>query len=382
MRARANLAYSCVSIIIAIAPSSPAQADQVRSAQWFAGYLKLNQAHQITKGHGVTVAVVDSGVTPHIDIARNLRRGTDTVSGGDGFGQKDDSEGHGTKMAGLIAGHGHDGNGGVLGIAPEASLIPVKGAGRIDESDGITPGIKWAAEASADIINVSVTASRGRPLTEAISAAASADSLVVAAVGNTSENSRLAYPAAISEVLAVGATGRDGQRADFSITGSAVDICAPGVDIVTTFQANKYYKGNGTSEATAVVSGAAALVRAKFPTLSAQEVAHRLTSTADDNGPRGRDEQCGFGVLNIVKALTADVPPLNPAGASGSAGPTAAASAGVSASPGAGAGASTDVASPEPAGSSFPLVAGIAAGVVAVGALLAFMIRRRRRGAS
>jgi type VII secretion-associated serine protease mycosin len=382
VRTRAKLAHLGITIAIAVTPSSPALADQVRSAQWFANYLKLNQAHQITKGAGVTVAVVDSGVTPHTDLTRNLERGKDTVSGGDGFGQKDDSEGHGTKMAGLIAGHGRNTNDGVLGIAPEARLLPIKGAGSIDEIDGVTPGIKWASEAGVDVINVSVTASRGRPLSEAVAAAARADSIIVAAVGNKSENSRLAYPAAIADVLAVGAVDRDGRHAEFSVTGSAVDICAPGVDMVTTFQNNKYYKGNGTSEATAIVSGAAALVRAKFPDLSAPEVVHRLTATADDNGPPGRDDECGYGVLNIVKALTADVPPLDPSGTSGSAAPTATGTSSAGVSTPSGVGASTGAASPERSGSNLPLLAGIGAAVIAVGAVLAVLVRRRRRAAT
>jgi type VII secretion-associated serine protease mycosin len=353
----------------------------VRELQWHISYLHLTQVHQITRGSGVVVAIPDTGVSRHVDLSSNLISGNDTRAGGDGIGQSD-KNGHGTQMAGLIAGHGHATNDGVLGIAPAAKVLPIRSLDSEGRGQGVEEGIKWAAEAGADIINVSSATGASRPLTEAITAAAQADSVVVAGTGNKSTSPRFGYPAAMPGVLAVGATGRNGNHADFSITGPKVEICAPGVDIVSTDIDNKYSKNQGTSSATAIVSGAAALVRAKFPELSAPEVIHRLTATADDNGPPGRDEQCGFGVLNIVKALTADVPPLNPAGASGSAAPTAAASAGVSASPGAGAGASPDVASPEPAGSSFPLIAGIAAGVVAVGALLAFMIRRRRRGAS
>jgi len=87
---------------------------------------------------------------------------------------------------------------------------------------------------------------------------------------------------------------------------------APGVDIVTTGNhgPDDYFNGGGTSEATAMVSGAAALLRAKYPELSAAEIVHRLTATADDAGPKGRDDAYGYGRLDIVKALSADVPPL------------------------------------------------------------------------
>jgi subtilisin family serine protease len=110
--------------------------------------------------------------------------------------------------------------------------------------------------------------------------------------------------------LAVGAIDRSGKHATFSTTGPETQICAPGADITAPEPTNKYVKIDGTSPATAIVSGAAALVRAKFPQLSAQEVIHRLTATATDVGKPGRDDECGFGILNIVKALTADVPPL------------------------------------------------------------------------
>jgi type VII secretion-associated serine protease mycosin len=386
VKAKNSIAFlSGAIIMLLLAPCAPAHADRVRDEQWFSSYLRLGTAHQITMGSGVPVAVVDSGVTPHVDIAKNLRQGTDTVPGSDGSGQVDDKFGHGTKMAGLIAGHGHNKNDGVLGMAPTASLIPIKSVGPGDDGTGITSGIEWAARNGAKIINVSVAAPRGRVLSEAIATATRMDAVVVAAAGNKSDTLQLAYPAAIPEVLAVGATDRNGKHAKFSITSPEIDICAPGVDIVTTFQRNKYQKGEGTSQAAAVVSGAAALVRAKFPELSAPEVIHRLTATAKDNGPPGRDDQCGYGVLDIVKALTADVPPLSPSAGSGSgsSAPTggASTSAGASAPVGGGASAGASPAT-EPSGSIVPVVAGIGAAILALGTVLAFLVRRRRRSES
>jgi type VII secretion-associated serine protease mycosin len=369
--------------MLLLAPCAPAHADAVRDAQWFPAYLRLGTAHQLTTGSGVPVAVVDSGVTSHIDIARNLKQGTDTVPGSNGSGQIDDKFGHGTKMAGLIAGHGHNKNDGVLGMAPTASILPIKSVGPGDDGTGVSSGIEWAATNGAKVINVSVAAPRGRALNEAIATATRMDAVVVAAVGNKSDTLQLSYPAAIPEVLAVGAADRNGRHAKFSITGPEIDICAPGVDIVTTFEKDKYQKGDGTSQATAIVSGAAALVRAKFPELSAPEVIHRLTATAKDNGPPGRDDQCGYGVLDIVKALTADVPPLSPSAGSGpgSSAPTGGASP--SAGAPAGDGASADASpTPEPSGSAVPIVAGIGAAVIALGTVLAFLIRRRRRSES
>lgn len=95
-----------------------------------------------------------------------------------------------------------------------------------------------------------------------------------------------------------------------SVTGREIDVVAPAVDIYSTSYGGNYSKGTGTSSATAIVAGAAALIRSKYPDLPAQEVAHRLTATAIDKGPPGRDDEYGYGVIDLVAALTADVPPL------------------------------------------------------------------------
>ncbi len=111
-------------------------------------------------------------------------------------------------------------------------------------------------------------------------------------------------------MIAVGGVDRIGEHASVSVSGPEIDIAAPAVDIYSTSYDGKYSKGTGTSSATAIVAGAAALIRSKYPDLPAQEVAHRLTATAVDKGPPGRDDQYGYGVIDLVAALTADVPPL------------------------------------------------------------------------
>lgn len=140
---------------------------------------------------------------------------------------------------------------------------------------------------------------------------------------------------------------------------------APAVDIYSTSFDGKYSKGTGTSSATAIVAGAAALIRSKYPYLPAQEVAHRLTATAIDKGPPGRDDEYGYGVIDLVAALTADVPPVGFGSASAPAGggPTTATGAG----PGDDGGAS---------------VRGLATlgVIVAAGVGWALLVRRRRRG--
>ncbi len=120
----------------------------------------------------------------------------------------------------------------------------------------------------------------------------------------------MTYPASEDGVIAVSGIDQMGRHATISTTGPEIDVAAPAVDIYSTSYDGKYSKGTGTSGATAIVAGAAALIRSKYPHLPASEVVHRLTATAVDKGPPGRDDEYGYGVIDLVAALTADVPPL------------------------------------------------------------------------
>jgi type VII secretion-associated serine protease mycosin len=309
---------------VAVLPAAPAHADQIRNDQWHLRYLHVAEAQKISRGKGVTVAVVDSGVDPHPDLVKNLLTGTDIASGsGDG---KQDRDSHGTEMAGLIAAHGKSGNNGALGIAPEAKILPIRyfaGGGGQGDSDKLAAGIEWAISKEAKVINVSSAGGSSAQLLNAVQHAISSDVVVVAGVGNTSKSFGVDYPAALDGVLAVGATDRNGNHAEVSVTGPELMICAPGVDIYSTSYKGHYGVSTGTSDATAIVSGAVALIRSKYPDLPAKEVVHRLTATAIDKGDPGRDEEYGYGVLDLVAALTADVPPLEAATPSADPRPTA-----------------------------------------------------------
>jgi type VII secretion-associated serine protease mycosin len=297
--------------LIATTVVSPAQADQVRDLQWHLAFLKADQIRKITKGYGVTVAVVDSGVDgEHPDLAGNVLKGKDLVSpsGGDGW---EDTEGHGTKMASLIAAHGH-GSGrrdGVLGLAPDAKILPVRDHWDRAGARFADKGIRWAVDHGAKVINFSA---RTEGLTEAVDYALAHDVVVVAGVGNTTQgDDTVGEPASLSGVIAVSGVGKDGKFSKASVEGPAVVLSAPAVDIVgaSTTTASKYGVATGTSDATALVSGAVALVRAKYPDLNAASVIERLIATADDQGTEGRDNRYGFGIVNPLKALTAtDVP--------------------------------------------------------------------------
>ena len=192
---------------------------------------------------------------------------------------------------------------------------------------------------------------------------------MVAGVGNKPESLRVGAPANIDGVVAVGAVDRTGKHAAVSVTGKEVLLCAPGVDIVSTSINGGYRTGTGTSDSTAIVAGVAALVRSRFPNLSATEVIHRLTATATDIGPPGRDDECGYGIVNPVAALTADVPPVARSGSS-----SAATVPPVTPTPPA-----TVRAAPPTGGPRLVLVIGVAVAVGTIAVLAWAVLGRRRR---
>ncbi|MFC3991915.1 S8 family serine peptidase [Actinoplanes siamensis] len=342
----------------------PNKTDPVRSAEWFLDFLKIKDAHSISTGAGVTVGLPDTGTFPHRDFVKNLANGIDLTSGRS-TSTNNDKDGHGTEMAGLIAGHGHGNSAGILGIAPDSRLLSIKVTEGVSQASELEAGIKAAATLGASVVNISAVTGPSRALEEAIHIAAQQDSVIIASSGNASRVATIGYPAALQGVLAVGAIGKNGTPTPSSIPGPNLGICAPGEKIITTGLKSEYSEIRGTSAATAITSGAAALVRARFPELSAQEVIHRLTATARDVGAPGWDEQCGYGVLDIVKALTADVPPL--------AGGSASAAVGAGGSSGAAAGGADHGGDRQ----KTVVLGGIAA-VLAGGVLVAWLAVRRR----
>src|SRR2546423_1429411 len=306
-----------------------AAADAVRDAQWHLSFLDVAQAHRYSQGVGVLVAVVDTGVDgTHPDLAGNVASGADTFAGSLGGNGWTDTDGHGTAMAGLIAGHGHGDGIGALGIAPKAMILPLRvGVGPHTLSD-IPDGVSWATAHGAKVVSISGGGDGPDPdLQEAIKKAIASDIVVVAAAGNVPETDQVWYPAAYPGVVAVGGVDRNGSHAEVSGTGRDLMLSAPAVDVESAWLRHGYGKDTGTSGATAIVAGAAALVRAKFPSMSATEVTHRLTATAIDKGPPGRDDEYGYGIVNLVGALTVDVPPLRASSSPSSARPAAPAAA-------------------------------------------------------
>jgi type VII secretion-associated serine protease mycosin len=291
---------ACTATLVTV--PSPALADQRRDQQWYLKTLRIADVHRITKGEGVKVAVIDSGVwAAHPDFKGAVLPGVNINSKSDA---RTDVIGHGTSVASVIAARGRPGGRGVLGVAPAAEILPIAAVG---SPITIASAINWAVDHGAKVINMSFgnVGSEGQAV--AVNKAAEADIVLVAGSGNNEETSvGKEFPAAYPEVIAVGASGRNGKIAPFSHQGPQLDLVAPGIDIpVATSDKEKYEFSGGTSLSSAIVSGAAALIRSKYPDLSAAQVVEVLESTAVDRGPTGRDDAYGHGELDILAALKA-----------------------------------------------------------------------------
>ncbi|WP_432032252.1 type VII secretion-associated serine protease mycosin [Streptomyces antibioticus] len=306
---------------VALLPAAPAHADGIRGQQWALDALHTQEVWQTTKGKGITVAVLDTGVeADHPDLEDNVLPGKDMV----GFGAKEGDRAwarHGTAMAGIIAGHGHgyaDGDG-VLGIAPEAKILPVRviledgdpqrAKARSTRGNALAEGIRWAADQGADVINLSLgddsASAHPEPAEdEAVQYALKKGAVVVASAGNGGEKGdHISYPAAYPGVIAATAVDRYGTRASFSTRRWYATVSAPGVDVVIADPDHKYYQGWGTSAASAFVSGAVALVKAAHPGLTPAQIKKLLEDTARNSPESGRDDSRGYGFIDPAAAI-------------------------------------------------------------------------------
>jgi type VII secretion-associated serine protease mycosin len=282
--------------------------------------LRPDTVWPLTRGAEVVVAVVDTGVQPGDLLADDVLAGTDVVNGGAGAA---DCDGHGTLVAGLIAGHpaGDDTRTRFSGMAPAARIYPViesERGGQNTDPDAVghlAAAIRAAADApGVRVINVSVTAETGaQELCAAVAEAAEHDALVVAAAGNqgsSGSGERPEYPAACPGVLAVGAVDSAGKVLSFSEKQPYVSVVAPGDQIVGPGlkPARLVLTGEqGTSFAAAYVSGTAALVRAYHPGWSAARVKHQIEATADRLAGSAQPDTTGgygWGMVDPYQAVT------------------------------------------------------------------------------
>jgi len=287
----------------------PAPAPQpTENLEWGVDRVDADLAWAVSKGNGVKVAIIDTGIDKdHPDLVANLKGGVNFTSR---FSTRwNDDNGHGTHVAGIVA--AVDNTIGVIGVAPEAHLYAVKvldrnGSGYVST---VIKGIEWAKNNGMQVVNMSLgTASDVQALHDAVDAAYAAGLVLVAAAGNSGDGNgstnEVIYPAKYSSVIAVAATASDDSKPTWSSEGAEVELAAPGLNIRSTWNDGQYKTISGTSMATPHVAGTVALVLGKGGIISPAEVRALLQVTADDLGPLGRDNFYGYGLVDAEESVT------------------------------------------------------------------------------
>jgi membrane-anchored mycosin MYCP len=299
-------------------PGCPSQHGIAAPAErpWAQQALRFSAVWNRTRGAGVTVAIVDSGVDANPQFGDRVIPGPDLVAGTrPHIPPGADCVGHGTAVASIIAAAPVPGVS-FTGVAPAARILSVKISGTDTFPTSVTPrGIMDAVDFGADVINLSLATPDDVPaLRNAVEYALRHNVVVVAAAGNDLPHDSTGpfYPAAYPGVLAVGAVGPGGVLAGFSDRHTPVGVTAPGVNVTTaypgTFPAAYDPGQNGTSFAAAFVSGVVALVRSAHPGLNAAQVVARIEATAHGAAGPGT----GHGLVDPVRAVTAVLPAEQP----------------------------------------------------------------------
>lgn len=314
--AGAILMASLASLLVA----TPAHADAVRDQEYWLQEYGIEAAWKTTKGAGVTIAVIDTGVDGSVkELVGAVTGGTDFSGQGSPDGQTpvgDDNPAHGTLVASLAAGRGTGTGAGVIGAAPAANILAISigfTGGAISSDDQIALAVRYAVDQGADVINLSLTRETlDWPLSwdSAFLYAMDNDVVVVAAAGNRgSGTASVGAPATMPGVLTVAGVDVNGVASfNASTQGITIGVAAPSEDLVGVAPGGSHVLWNGTSGATPIVAGVVALVRAAHPELDANNVINRVVSTAHDTGAPGADAIYGFGLIDAEAAVTANVP--------------------------------------------------------------------------
>ncbi|WP_258805240.1 S8 family serine peptidase [Pseudarthrobacter sp. NS4] len=338
------LAACCLSTGLFSAPA--AHADEWRDKQYWLAESGITKAWEVSKGAGVKVAIIDSGVDArHPDLKGALAGGYDASGSGQPDGQK--SVGikpeHGTLVATMLAGRGHQpasptptptptasptpglaglaglAPDGIIGVAPEAQILSVSTwlgspnpSGKSDQ-DQIPEAVRWAVDNGAKVINISLgstTPQWPQSWDAAFLYAEQKDVVIVAAAGNrVGGNTQVGAPATIPGVLTVAGLDRKGAASvDASSQGISIGVAAPAENLLGGLPGGGYAEWAGTSGSAPIVAGVAALIRSKWPDMTAKQVINRIVSTAKDAGVPGKDPLYGYGILNAEAALKDDVP--------------------------------------------------------------------------
>jgi subtilisin family serine protease len=273
--------------------------------QYALAKLRLPEAQALSTGEKVKVAVIDSGIdADHPELAGSIEATFDAL------GSKEKAHAHGTSIAGIIAAHAT-----LKGAAPAAKLLAIRAFGEAKSGASSTSfvvlkSLDYAVSNGAQVINMSFAGPRDKLIERGLAAAAAKSIVLVAAVGNAGPKSAPLFPGADSHVIGVTAT--DASDAIFAKAnqGAYVAVAAPGVDILAPLPGGKYGVSSGTSLSAAYVSGLAALMLARNPALTADEVRQALVQSARDLGPAGRDDRFGAGEADAFAAVSAVAAPV------------------------------------------------------------------------
>lgn len=269
-------------------------------AQYAVAKLRLVEAHTLAKGTDVMVAVIDSGIdAAHPELAGVIAGSYDPLGG------TATSHAHGTGIAGAIAARDR-----LMGAAPSSRILAIRAFGNATsgaESTSfiILKSLEFAATRGARIVNMSFAGPRDPLIERSLAALNERGIVLIAASGNAGPKSPPLYPAADKHVIAVSATDAADKLFAASNRGSHIAVSAPGADVLLPSPDGKYQVASGTSFAAAYVSGLAALMLERNPTLKPSDVRDVLTRTAQDLGPPGRDDQFGAGKADAFGAVAA-----------------------------------------------------------------------------
>jgi type VII secretion-associated serine protease mycosin len=317
-RAVVALVVVAASVVFAPLPTQAAPAergDKVRDSEYWLDAYGIRDAWSTTRGAGITIAVIDTGVDGTApELVGAVVAGGDFSGLGSSNGQTpvgaDGSE-HGTMVASLAAGRGTGGNNGVIGSAPEASIMPLSigfGAGATDSDAQIAKAVRYAVDHGAKVINMSLTRNTldwPQSWDDAFLYAMQHNVVVVAAAGNRgSGTTEVGAPATMPGVLTVAGVDSAGKASfDASAQGITIGVTAPSEKLVAVVPGGQHVLWNGTSGAAPIVSGVVALVMAAHPELDANNVINRIVATARDAGAPGADPIYGFGLIDAAAAV-------------------------------------------------------------------------------
>ncbi|WP_341945878.1 S8 family serine peptidase [Microbacterium sp. LWH11-1.2] len=336
LRSVTALAVVAASVLLLGATATPPPipdnpTDPVRASEYWLDGAKIREAWKTTRGAGVTIAVIDTGIgkVPQTFgdavIGGTDVSGTGTPDGRTPVGAVDGN--HGSWVASLAAGRGSPDGTGMIGVAPEANLLSISvgfgAAAAVPFTEQVAKAMRWAVDNGADVINLSFTTNTldwDESWDDAFLYAFEHDVVVVVAAGNRGSGTDIiGAPATIPGVLTVGGVDQTGTASvEASTQGITIGISAPSEGLLGVSANGEVVSWRGTSGAAPIVAGVAALIRSAHPDIKAIDVINRIIKTAMPvaDAVKPRDPLYGFGLVDAAAAISADIAPVdeNPMG--------------------------------------------------------------------